>query len=209
MARRKQDAASWLRKRIRAHNWNLLITSLIAVLVSAGLYAILYGVGYWLWIFVETVTQGLEARAPLNYPKSFAVVMGSLFFIDGIWRSWTRWVNHGDRKILGPHVFWELVRFPSSFLMDALESFGAWIGLRRAELQFAVDLVEWIREEGRIALDGLPALFPANHSVRVERTLVALRILEILELTTTNRRAYLGLRRPEDAAFFEGDKKSH
>jgi hypothetical protein len=154
-----------LRSHLRSHNSSVLMASGVALLFSAIGWGILYGMSYWFTMITLTVARRDEDGLPATFNLVFfscVTVLMLAAWIDQLIFPEERAVD--ERPPL--EHFADILFFVPRFTLSCWQSLAALVSLRPAEMQQAAELIDLMRDEGKLALQQLPARFPNERSLR-------------------------------------------
>lgn len=154
-----------LRSHLRSHNSSVLMASGLALLFSTIGWAILYGVSYWFTMMALTIARrddsGLPAAFNLVFFSCVTVLMLAAWIDQRIFPE-ERAVD--ERPPL--EHFADILFFVPRFTLSCWQSLAALVSLGPAEMQQAAALIDLLKDEGKLALQQLPAQFPDERSLR-------------------------------------------
>jgi hypothetical protein len=166
-----------LRSHLRSHNSSVLMASGLALLFSTIGWGILYGASYWFTMVTLTVARRDEDGLPTTFNLVFfscVTVLMLAAWIDQLIFPEERAVD--ERPPL--EHFADILFFVPRFTLSCWQSLAALVSLRPAELRQAAELIELLKDEGKLALQQLPARFPNERSLR--KVLTSLSIANVV-----------------------------
>lgn len=177
-----------LRAHLRAHNASVLAGSGIAVVLAAIGWALFYGVSYWATIFLLTVAHRGEGQVSARFNDVFLVTAGVLMVTARV----QQWLSPHDRAVdrrppLG-HVL-DALLFVPRFTLSAWQNLSALVSLRGEEIRQAAELLDRLRQEGRMPAQQLAAQFPNERTCA--RILDALKVARIVDQLTSGELTWL------------------
>ena len=152
------DTENALRAHLRSHNGSVLAASGVALLFSVVGWAVLYGVSYWLTMFVLAVKDGGEVPSAAFHAVFFGTVAVLMLAarVDQYFFPTDRAV---DERPPVEH-FADVLFFVPRFTMSCWQNLGALASLSQDELPDAARLLDALKMGRRVSLQELPALFP-------------------------------------------------
>jgi hypothetical protein len=182
--------AGRLRRRVRAHNFRVLGSTIFAVVVVIVLWIAAYAACYWLVLLFLTSVVGPYARMPARFSEGFGIVSGLLLAAAWV----IRWLHPHprppDKKGRLAYALDFLLTLPR-LTLGVGQNLSAWQSLRRSDLPAAVQLVDRVREVRKMPLHSLPVEIPDQR--RRDRVVEALLQLHLLELGQDDRAGFLRL----------------
>ena len=180
----------WLRKRFAEHNRLVVLIAALTLLVTAGIWFLLFALLYWLAFLFASVVRGADARPPDALPALFIYSAGVLLLVA--WFARKRFANEMPRDEKSP---WEIA---TEFLLAVPRAtfavwgnLSAWQRLDDRELELAADLIEQIVDEGRIPLQQVPLHIPDPGDQM--RILLALQLVEVIEMLRSDETTWLSV----------------
>lgn len=190
VADRRSQRIAWLRARFSEHNRLVVILAVLTLLVTAGVWYLLFAVLYWLAFLFASVRHGIDARPPDSLPALFIYSAGLLLLFT--WLARKRLDNEMPKDEKTP---WEIaMEFLLAVPRATLAIWGnvtAWQRLDARELSLAADLVNWIEDDGRVPLQEVPIEIP-DPADRM-RILLALQLIEVIQLRHSEDAMWLSL----------------
>ena len=186
----RRQRVACLRRRFAEHNRLVVLSALLALVVIAGVWFLLFAVLYWLSFLFQSVVHGMDARPPASLPVIFIYSAGLLVLIA--WLARKRFANEmpKDEKKSWEIAVEFLLAIPRATLA-VWGNFSAWQQLDAREFELAIDLIERLVSERRIPLQQVPLDIP-NPEDRM-KILLALQLIEVLQITHIERVAWLSL----------------
>ena len=182
---------AWLRRRFAEHNRLVLLIALLTLLVTAGLWYLLFAVLYWLAFLFASVAHGMDARPPDALPALFIYSAGSLVLLT--WLARRRFENEMPKDEKAP---WEIAaEFLLAVPRATLAVWGnlsAYQRLDARELALAADLVERLASERRVPVHQVPLDIPDPQDRM--KILLALQLIEVIQVTHSEQTAWLSMR---------------
>lgn len=179
-----------LRAHFRAHNTSVLAGSGIAAVFSAIGWAILYGAAYWLTMFVLTVLHLPEGIAMRRFDDVFVFTAVALFVTARV----EQWLHPHERAVDSRPPFTHLMDvllFVPRFTLSVWQNLSALASLGRDDLRMAADLLDRLRETGKLPLQQLAVHFPNDRCKN--RVLVALADSRLVDRRTAKNLTWLHL----------------
>ena len=187
----------WLRRRFAEHNRLVVLLAVLTLLVTAGIWYLLFALLYWLAFLFASVVHGMDARPPDALPALFIYSAGLLLLLT--WLARRRLDNERPKDEKTP---WEiamefLIAVPRATLA-VWGNLSAWQRLDERELGLAAELLAWLIEEGRVPLHRVPLEIPEPRDRM--RILLALQLLEVISLRQGEDAVWLTLAKQSGAA---------
>ena len=181
---------AWLRRRFSEHNRLVAFVALLTLLVTAGIWYLLFAALYWLAFLFQGVVNGMDARPPDVLPALFIYSAGLLILIT--WLARKRFASEmpKDEKSAWEIAVEFLLAIPRATLA-VWGNFSAWQSLDAREFELAGDLIERLVSERRIPLQQVPLEIPDPRDRM--KILLALQLIEVLQVTHIERVAWLSL----------------
>jgi hypothetical protein len=174
-----EGTARALRREIAAHNRQVLLIAAFTLLAAALLWAVLYAVCCWLFLFGFVITLGSGE----NLPPGF----GLLFTIAALCSVAYAWLDARLARNALPRddkSLWEIAAdFVLALPRITLTVWGtlrAWLWLDAADRAAAAELLHRLHRERRVAMHRLPLDMP--DAARRFRVLFALQIIRVIEI---------------------------
>jgi len=166
-----------LRSHLRSHNATVLMASGVALLFSAIGWAILYGGSYWMTMMALTIAHADEGGMPATF--NFVFFTSVTVLMLAAWIDQLIFPNERavDERPPLEHLA-DILFFVPRFTLSCWQSLAALVSLRPAEMQEAAELLDLLRDEGKIARQRLPARFP--NEPRLGKILTALSIANVV-----------------------------
>ena len=200
VADRRTQRIAWLRRRFAEHNRLVLLVAVLTLLVTAGLWYLLFAALYWLTFLFASVAHGVDARPPDALPALFIYSAGVLLLLT--WLARERLENQVPRDEKKP---WEIAgEFLLAVPRATLAVWGnvsAWQRLDVRELELAADFVVLLESERRVPLHQVALHLP--HARDRMRILLALQLIELLRVTQSDGTVWLSLRSNDERAVQE------
>ena len=172
------DTEKALRAHLRSHNGSVLAASGMALAFSTIGWAVLYGASYWFTMIALAIAHDGEAGRPAEFNAVFfgtAAVLLLAARVDQFFFPDDRAV---DERPPVEH-FADVLFFVPRFTMSCWQNLGARARLPDAELPEAARLLDRLKNEGRVSLQELPAIFPDERALR--RMLEALLAMGLID----------------------------
>lgn len=167
-----------LRSHLRTHNATVLTASGVALLFSAIGWAILYGSSYWLTILALTIAHSDEGGMPVAFNLVFFSSVAVLMLA-----AWIDQLLFPDERAVDERPPLEhladILFFVPRFTLSCWQSLAALVSMPSAEIQQAADLLDLLRDQGKIPLQHLPASFPNERSLRKILTVLGIANLVV------------------------------
>ena len=179
-----------LRAHFRAHNTSVLAGSGVAAVFSAIGWAILYGASFWLTMFVLTVLHVPEGRAMRRLDDVFVYAAIALLVMTRV----KQWLHPNERAVDSrpPFThFMDVLLFVPRFTLSVWQNLSALASLGREDMRIAADLLDRLREAGKIPVQQLAVHFPNDRCKR--RVLGALTDARLLDRRTAINLTWLSL----------------
>ena len=191
VADRRTQRLAWLRRRFAEHNRLVLLVAVLTLLVTAGLWYLLFAALYWLTFLFASVAHGMDARPPDALPAFFIYRAGLLLLLT--WLARTRLDNAipKDEKTPGEIAMEFLLAVPRATLAS-WGNVSAWQKLDERELGLAAELIERIVDEGRVPLHEVPVEIPDPRDRT--RILTALQLIDVLHVRQGEDAVWLTLK---------------
>ena len=191
VADRRTQRLAWLRRRFAEHNRLVLLVAVLTLLVTAGLWYLLFAALYWLTFLFASVAHGMDARPPDALPALFIYSAGMLVLLT--WLARERLENGMPRDEKKPwEIAGEFLLAVSRATLAVWGNISAWQRLDARELALAADFVELLESERRVPLHQVALHLPGAHDRM--RILLALQLIEVIEMTRTGQTTWLSLR---------------
>ena len=192
----RMQRIAWLHRRFAEHNRLVVLSALLALLAIAGVWFLLFAVLYWLAFLFQSVVHGMDARPPASLPVFFIYSAGLLVLLA--WLARKRFAHEMPKDEKSP---WEiagefLFAIPRSTIA-VWGNFSAWQNLDAREFELATDLIERLVSEHRILLQQVPLDIPDPRDRM--KILLALQLIEVLQVTHIERVAWLSLSSKSEA----------
>ena len=186
----RMQRIEWLRRRFAEHNRLVVLSALLALVVIAGVWFLLFAVLYWLAFLFQSVVHGMDARPPASLPVIFIYSAGLLVLLA--WFARKRVANElpKDEKT-GWEIALEFLFAVPRATIAVWGNFSAWQSLDAREYELATDLIERLVSEQRIPLQQVPLEIPDPRDRM--KILLALQLIEVLQVTHIERVAWLSL----------------
>lgn len=180
----------WLRRRFAEHNRLVVLLAVLTLLVTAGIWYLLFALLYWLAFLFEGVVHGMDARPPDALPALFIYSAGLLLLLT--WLARKRFDNEmpKDEKTPGEIAMEFLIAVPRATLA-VWGNLSAWQRLDARELGLAAELIERIADAGRVPLQQVPLEIPDPRDRM--RILLALQLIEVLSIRQGEDAVWLSL----------------
>jgi hypothetical protein len=170
-----------LRAHLRRHNRRVLGITLLTLSVTVVLWVVLYGAVWWFFLLGSAATRPLDYH-PREWPvmRNFAIGAVMLCVIAWMVRRMRPNEAPADHKSVWEHAMDVLLALPRLTL--ALMGTGlAAARLREPELEYAWDILQRLREQGKpVPVAELP-IGHGDERMR-ERVLMALQVSDVIEI---------------------------
>lgn len=187
----RMQRIAWLRAKFAEHNRLVALVAVLTLLVTAGIWYLLFAVLYWLAFLFASIVRGADARPPEVLPALFIYSAGLLVLLA--WLARKRFANELPKDEKSP---WEIaVEFLLAIPRATIAVWGnvsAWQRLDERELGLATDLIGTIESAGRIPLHQVPLDIPDPRD-RL-RILLALQLIEVINVMPVEQTMWLSLR---------------
>jgi len=202
------STARLLRAHLVRHNLRVIFLALVTLALAVALWALLYGLAYWLILLVVSVGGASDAGIPRTFLRWFMAL--AVVAMAWVWLG-RRFLQHGmpgDKKVP--------FKVASDFLLAiprvTLSMFGtisAWRRLSAAELDQAASFIHRLAAERRVPLPSVPQEIPDARSR--EKVLLTLQLMQIIDLQKRDRDWFVTLHvsRPRAFQFNRSGADSH
>lgn len=183
--------AEWLRGRFAEHNRLVILLVALTLLVTAGVWYLLFAALYWLTFLFASVVRGMDARPPDALPAFFIYSAGLLLLLT--WFARKRLDNEmpKDEKTPAEIAMEFLLAMPRATLA-LWGNVSAWQKLDERELGLAAELIERIVDEERVPLHEVPVEIPDPRDRT--RILTALQLIDVLNVRQGEDAVWLTLK---------------
>lgn len=188
---RWMQRAEWLRGRFAEHNRLVILLVALTLLVTAGVWYLLFAALYWLTFLFASVVRGMDARPPDALPAFFIYSAGLLLLLT--WFARKRLDNEmpKDEKTPAEIAMEFLLAVPRATLA-LWGNVSAWQKLDERELGLAAELIERIVDEERVPLHEVPVEIPDPRDRT--RILTALQLIDVLNVRQGEDAVWLTLK---------------
>ena len=188
---RWRQRAEWLRGRFAEHNRLVILLVALTLLVTAGVWYLLFAALYWLTFLFASVVRGMDARPPDALPAFFIYSAGLLLLLT--WFARKRLDNEmpKDEKTPAEIAMEFLLAVPRATLA-LWGNVSAWQKLDERELGLAAELIERIVDEERVPLHEVPVEIPDPRDRT--RILTALQLIDVLNVRQGEDAVWLTLK---------------
>lgn len=188
---RWMQRAEWLRGRFAEHNRLVILLVALTLLVTAGVWYLLFAALYWLTFLFASVVRGMDARPPDALPAFFIYSAGLLLLLT--WFARKRLDNEmpKDEKTPAEIAMEFLLAMPRATLA-LWGNVSAWQKLDKRELGLAAELIERIVDEERVPLHEVPVEIPDPRDRT--RILTALQLIDVLNVRQGEDAVWLTLK---------------
>lgn len=184
----QRTRAGTLRRKLRAHNLQVLSILVLSVIGSVLLWLGGYFFGYWMLLVLATVAHGTEAQMPAQYTKVYAFAAVFVFCAAWVERRLRPDPRPADKK--PPLIIaLDFVFTPARMLLSLRENAAAWQSLSDSELQQAIAFIDRVKAARRFPVHAAPVEIPDDGAR--ERIVFALLHLKILEMIRDEGAAWL------------------
>jgi hypothetical protein len=179
----ESGATSALRERLTRHNRSALLYACLALAGALVLWAVLFGVFYWIWLLGSTVSYGLrgqEASMPESFALWFAAVGCGAVLLVAVGKRMRR-----PRAAASPSsAGWMGGILDFALLLPRLtlsipDNLSTLLFLSEEDLAASCELLEILIKEGPRRLETLPAELPDPD--QRERILFALQLVGCIQ----------------------------
>ena len=188
---RWMQRVEWLRGRFAEHNRLVILLAALTLLVTAGVWYLLFAVLYWLTFLFGSVVRGMDARPPDALPAFFIYSAGLLLLLTWFARKRLDNAMPKDEKTPGEIAMEFLLAVPRATLA-LWGNVSAWQKLDERELGLAAELIERIVDEERVPLHEVPVDIPDPRDR--ERILTALQLIDVLNVRQGEDAVWLTLK---------------
>jgi hypothetical protein len=185
-----------LRGHLRRHNRRVLFLTLFSLLLAAALWAILYFIAWWLFLFAGTAMHSVDFA-----PERGALVRG--FVATGLLLCFCAWLARRarpnqaprDRKGLAEHLLDFLLAVPR-LTLSIFGTAGAAARLSDTELEHAWLLLRRMNEENHpVPVQRLPVEIP--DSAMRDHIVMALQLSGVIEIRPSAKGPVLAFQNQE------------
>ncbi len=196
-----RSLAAALRAHLARHNWQVLGFAMLTAGGALLLWAVLYGVSYWLTIFAITTVRGGDAAMPRGFTPGFILVASGLLLAAWL----DRWAHPNalppdEKPLLGVALDF-LLATPRTTLA-VWGNLSAWQRLTRWQIESAADLLAQLMPDRRIAMHAVPLEIPDD--LTREKIVFALLVTGVVEMQREEGTTYVRLARRGDGLRLAG-----
>jgi len=191
-----EDGIARLKEHLRQHNRSVLLLTLATFVISACLWAGLYFVVWWLFLFFGSAVKSIDFH-PASSPvfRTFAAVSGLLCIVAWL----TGWLRPNpkpqDHKSIGGH-FLDLLLAVPRVTISVFGTGGAAARLNDTELEYAWNLLRRLEETDRqLPIQSLPVEIP--DSTMRNKILLTLQLSRLIQIRATRTGTFVAFANPE------------
>ncbi len=170
---------SLLGERRLDHNRTAILYASLAFAGALVLWPLYYALTCWFWLLSTAAAGHFESGLPPKFDFWFAVSGAGLLGVRcmaGPWLHTGRW----GRKILGPHLFAQLLLLPATFTLEIVANLRGLVFFTAREEQTALILLKAIWQVGRLPATQVGSL--TLNRAEQRRVLLRLLLLGLLEV---------------------------
>jgi len=192
------STARMLRAHLARHNLRVLFLAFVTLLLALALWIMLYGLACWLILLAVSAEGVSEAGIPRTFRRWFI----ALALVSTAWAWLCRRFRPQEIARDKKHpleVASEFLLAIPRVTLSLFSTISAWRRLSAAELDQAASFIHRLAEERRMPLPSVPQEIPDARSR--ERILLALQIMQIIDLQKRDRDWFVTLHVSRPRAF--------
>jgi hypothetical protein len=178
-----------LRRRLRAHNAQVLLMVGLSLVTSLALWGTAYIAAYWLVLLGLTVAQGPYPQMPRHFNRVLAVVAGVSLLVAWMEKRARQRNERAVDKKPGVEIALEIALLLPRLTLAIPDNLSAWQRLSDDELRQAIAFTDKVRAARRFPVHSAPVEIP-DDAAR-ERIIFALLHLRVLEMFQDDGAAWL------------------
>jgi hypothetical protein len=173
------NTARTLRAHLARHNLRVLLLAFATLLLSIGLWILLYGLACWLILLMVSVGGDAEFGIPRTFVRWFVALALVSVALTWLFRRFVPQEIARDKKPVLAVALDFLLVVPRVTL-SVLGMLSAWRRLNAAEFDQAASFIHRLASERRMPLPSVPQEIPEARSR--ENILLTLQIMQIIDL---------------------------
>lgn len=185
-----------LRKMLQAHNFAVLLASLLSLCAAVGFWLLLYYLGLGAVLAAKTFVQGDAATAPATYGLWYSAALLLTLLAAFGWRFFHPPGKLHDRSIIGWHVLPEILLLPASLILAVTDNLSAYRKIQALRLRTAWELLREMLERGKLQRRKLPQLGIDENLL--EQALLDLQYVGLIDLHEGREEWFYRIRGPEE-----------